>query len=52
MIARLSRRYADEIQFVGIDTQDVAGGRIAATLVGKQGEQRLDRYLRLLAADR
>ena len=93
MIARLSRRYAGEIQFVGIDTQDVAGegrkfvrefgldfphlfdpksklalrlgvygiptmflvdrrGRIAATLVGKQGEQRLDRYLRLLAADR
>lgn len=91
MIARLSRRHAGDIKFVGIDTQDVAGegrkfvrefgldfphlfdpksklalrlgvygvptmflidrrGRIAATLVGKQGEQRLDGYLRLLAA--
>lgn len=27
-------------------------GRIAATLVGKQGEAKLDRYLRLLADDR
>jgi thiol-disulfide isomerase/thioredoxin len=92
MIARLAKRYARDIRFVGIDTQDVAGagrafvrefgldfpqlfdpkaklamrlgvygvptmflvdrrGRIAATLVGKQGEGKLDRYLRLLAAD-
>ena len=92
MIARLWRRYGDEIRFVGIDTQDGASegrafvrefgldfphlfdprsklatrlgvygiptmflvdreGRIAAVLVGKQGERRLEQYLRLLSAE-
>ncbi|MGH8721058.1 MAG: TlpA family protein disulfide reductase, partial [Burkholderiales bacterium] len=92
MLARLGREHANDVRFIGIDTQDtrsegrafvrrygldfphlfdpkstlaiklgVSGiptmflvdreGRIAATLVGKQGEAKLRRYLRLLARE-
>lgn len=92
MLARLAREHANDVRFIGIDTQDTRGegrafvrrygldfphlfdpkstlatklgvsgiptmflvdreGRVAATLIGKQGEVKLRRYLRLLASE-
>lgn len=47
-------KLATKLGVYGIPTMFLVDrrGRIAATLVGKQGEGKLDRYLRLLADDR